>query len=165
MSKSDYQYDAHYSNNGGRDLKPRDFFSGSSNPVDFDEVIKESEARIAATIAADKPVILSVEDLAKIAEIQYLHDIALARAMKRDGHSKSGEGAMEISLGNSWQRMGAEDEDGDAVEIGVSLYAYVLGPNRNHWFASIDRALETVRVWYAQEFSSPETSEWDLAED
>jgi hypothetical protein len=151
----EYEYDNHFTNDGDRDFKPIDIFKGAEIPFDFEALTAESDARIAATASAGKPVLLTVEELAKIDEIRYLHDTALARALKRDGHSKSSEGNITIDIGNYWER-----SDGDKPEVGVNLYSYVLGPSRSHWFASIDRALETVRVWYAREMSSPAEYNW-----
>lgn len=100
---------------------------------------------------------MSLEDLAKIEEIRYLHDVALRHALDNDGSAKSSEGSLSITLGNYWERQ--EDEQ---PEAGITLYSYALGPHRSHYFASIDRALETVRVWYSEEMSysnNPEQEE------
>jgi len=166
MAESDYKYDNHYSNTYKADFKPINLFVGESADYDFDNLVAESEARIAATLKSGNEVILSPTDLAKIEEIRYLHDTALRRALKRDGHSKSNEGSLTIQLGNYWSRL---DDDGETTikpEVGVELYSYVLGPHRSHWFASIDRALETVRLWHAQEMSSPaEFEPWGEEDD
>jgi len=155
MTNTDYQYDDHFSNKGDHDLKPIDFIKGNHDTsYDYNAMVAESEARVAANLESDD-IILSRADLAKIEEIRHLHDTALARALRRDGHSKSSEGSLRLSLGNYWNRLDDDGNPTERPEVGVELYSYVLGPSRDHWFASIDRALETVRVWYAREMSLP----------
>lgn len=142
------------------EFKPRNILAQPGEPFDLDTLVKESESRIAKTVESGANPLLSVEDIAKLEEIRYLHDTALARSLKRDGHSKSSEGSLTIELGTYWARA-----DGDNPKPGVSLYSYVLGPSRMHHFGTIDRALETVRGWYATEMSQPEEyDEEDLEE-
>jgi hypothetical protein len=35
--------------------------------------------------------------------------------------------------------------------VSCSIYSYVLGPNRNHDFDSLDEALVAVKEWHAEE--------------
>jgi len=152
-------------------LKARTLFGGERASVGtkaFQTVIEESERRIAQALSSvktavstlspkkDNPYslfpIISIADQIKVAEIVHLHDLAMTRAVARDGHSKTSEGHLSLSFGNYWNRIG---EDADAPPVGVSLYAYVVGDGRSHHFGTIDRALETVRYWYARELSLP----------
>ena len=152
---------------GSFNLKARHLVTlpNSDPAVDMEGVTAESEARIAAHLAnidgsTPEGLLLSVEDQVKMSEIIYLHDTALERALRRDGHSKSGEGFFSLSFGGYFDRRGWDDTaPSEPVEVGVNLYAYVLGTGRNHYFSSIDRALETVRYWYACEMSIPEYNE------
>ena len=166
MTSSNYDYDDYHGNGGDVDLKPINFIGSNGAAVDFEQVVAESEARIAATIAAGAEVVITAEDLAKVEEIRWLHDTAIKRALARDGHSKSGEGLISLSFGTYWGRL---DDDGNPTvkqDVEVSIYAYVIGTNRSHNFATIDRALETVRVWYANEMSRPEKYDiWEGAEE
>lgn len=138
--------DDYYLNQTHPDFKPISV-GASVSDEDLKTIIKESRKRVESNVSSGVVVLTDVQQ-AQVAEMIFLHDTALRHALERDGHSKSSEGALEISFGNSWERW-----DGDNVEPGVTLYSYVLGPNRNHYFATIERALETVQVWYAMEMS------------
>lgn len=60
-----------------------------------------------------------------------------------DGYCKSSEGAISLSIPPYyWSESG---------ELGVSVYSYVFGPQREHWFDSMDEALLIVREWHARE--------------
>lgn len=65
-----------------------------------------------------------------------------------DGHCKSAEGTISIEFGNYWT-----DKNCELKITGVSIYSYVLGPNRDHYFDSIDEALESVIQWHKDEMS------------
>lgn len=146
-------------------IKARHLFSFDAiDPleIDLESVAAESEARIAASLSptqssSNKDVsasfrVISDEDQAKLSEIIYLHDTALERALRRDGHSKSSEGGISIDIGSYWDRQRDADQE---QRVAVSIYAYVIGDHRQHNFGTIDRALETVRYWYAREMAQP----------
>lgn len=65
-----------------------------------------------------------------------------------DGHCKSGEGHISIDFGNYWS-----DKKCELKITGVSIYSYVLGPSRLHYFKDLDTALETVVQWHKNEMS------------
>ena len=85
-------------------------------------------------------------------EILRLHDVALKHYIQNDdgGGHKSSEGAIEVCFGNFWDRTGWEEPGAPGI-VGVSIYSYALGPNRNHYFETIAEGLEAVRGWYATE--------------
>lgn len=89
-------------------------------------------------------------DREKLRELARLHDEAFWAADALDGHHKSSEGQITVHLTNAFERA-----DGEGMKVtGVEVYAYVLGPNRSHYFDSVDEALATVRKWHA------ETMDW-----
>lgn len=65
-----------------------------------------------------------------------------------DGYCKSAEGSISLHLGNYW-----ENADGRA-EVGVTVYSYVLGPERIHDFRTTAEALAAVRVWHQEEMAT-----------
>jgi hypothetical protein len=118
----------------------------------MDTVTRDSNDHIASLIAGStgNNLLLTVEDQAKLTEIVRLHDEAMKLALQRDGAMKSADGALSIHFGTYLSRNSIDNPEPLDSGIKVSLYAYVVGSGRNHLFNSIDRALETVRFWYAQ---------------
>lgn len=107
-------------------------------------------------------MVISEENLVKIAEIAKLHDEAFNHYQKYDGHAKSSDGAISlvINFGNVWERNASQVEP----KIGIELYSYVVARdtpsydtygNRTHWFDSIDEALSVMKEWHsiAMQFS------------
>lgn len=89
---------------------------------------------------------------AKLAHIRHL----LAEAYEHyfahsDGHCKSSEGAIDIGCPPFFWR-----EDEPPQRPAVSIYSYVFGPDRMHYFKDIDEALSAVVVWHAQEMATDE---------
>ena len=66
-----------------------------------------------------------------------------------DGHCKSGEGHISIEFGDYWS-----DKKCELKITGVSIYSYVLGPSRSHYFDTLDEALETVVQWHKDEMNT-----------
>jgi len=93
---------------------------------------------------------MNTDDLAKLEEIHRLLDEAYRYYFEHgDGHCKSSEGHVSVEFGNYWER-----QDKGLHVTGVSVYSYVLGPNRTHDFDSLDQALEVVRSWHRQEVNT-----------
>jgi hypothetical protein len=63
-----------------------------------------------------------------------------------DGHSKSSEGSISIEFGDYWS-----DKDCEGKITGVTIYSYVLGSSRLHYFDNLDEALATVVQWHDEE--------------
>jgi hypothetical protein len=66
-----------------------------------------------------------------------------------DGHCKSVEGNISLEFGDYWS-----DKECECKITGVSIYSYVLGSSRNHYFDTLDEALETVKKWHNEEMST-----------
>lgn len=105
-------------------------------------------------------VLITPEELADLAEIDRLLDEANAHAMNQDGASwKSGEGHIEVGFGNHWDR----DPEEARKPVTVSIYSYLLGPHRSHYFDNTTQALEVVRQWHRREMDDgSESGEEDL---
>ena len=93
---------------------------------------------------------ISNSDLEKLKEIAHLHDKAFWHYHQFDGHSKSGDGALRVSVnfGTVWDR----ENGATNPRIEVSIYSYVVSTDgdRNHEFESIDDALAAVTAWHAE---------------
>lgn len=106
---------------------------------------------------------ISNSDLEKLREIAHLHDEAFWHYHQFDGHSKSGDGSLRVTVnfGTVWDR-----ENGDTKpRIEVHLYSYVVATDgdRNHEFESIDAALAAVTEWHAEAMEYNPTAD-DIAE-
>lgn len=93
---------------------------------------------------------ISNSDLEKLKEIAHLHDEAFWHYHQYDGHAKSSDGSLRVTVnfGTVWDR-----ENGNTnPRIEVSLYSYVVATSsgRNHDFESIDDALTAVTAWHAK---------------
>jgi hypothetical protein len=66
-----------------------------------------------------------------------------------DGHCKSSEGHISLDFGNYW-----EDKECELKITGVQIYSYVLGPDRLHYFKSLDNALESVVQWHKEQMNT-----------
>ena len=66
-----------------------------------------------------------------------------------DGHCKSSEGYIGLDFGNYW-----EDKNCELKITGVQIYSYVLGPDRLHYFKSLDNALDAVVQWHRDELNT-----------
>lgn len=127
---------------------------------------------------------ISKEDLDKIAEIARLHDEAFWHLHQFDGHAKSGDGSIniEIGFGTVWERREAPV----SPRVGVGIYSYVVASNtpsypnfgqRNHYFETVDEALQVMKEWHAKAMSYQPTEEelqeiddfaaemWDIIKD
>lgn len=67
-----------------------------------------------------------------------------------DGYHKASEGYVEVGYPRYFDF--AEYPDGAAKR--VSIYSYVLGPQRMHEFADFDEALAEVKKWHAEQLAS-----------
>lgn len=80
---------------------------------------------------------------AKIDEIVRLVGEGSEHLIHLDGHCKSSEGAVEVSIPPfSWRE--------ESVTPSVGVYSYLMGPSRMHYFDTVDEALATVRDWHAE---------------
>jgi hypothetical protein len=113
---------------------------------------------------------ITEQDLANIKEITRLHDEAFWHLHQYDGHAKSSDGAIsiEIGFGNVWER----NESPVTPRVGVAIYSYVVAsdtpsyPNfgqRNHYFETVEEALQVMKEWHAEAMSYQPTAE-DLEE-
>lgn len=98
---------------------------------------------------------MSLDDISKLGELMRLHDEAFDAAMEFDGHCKPSDGTVSVQFTNHTDRRGGMD---GLTITSVEVYAYVVGPSRQHYFDSIDEALTAVQGWHA------ETMEWVRAE-
>lgn len=103
---------------------------------------------------------LTREDIEKLEKIQDLLDEGLAHYLTYESHCKSSEGHVSVSFGNSWER-----RDGKSP-VRVTVYSYVLSPERSTDFESVDEALEAVMEWHAEEmaYTPPEDYEEKMQE-
>ena len=83
----------------------------------------------------------------KLKEIWRLLAEAYDHYFSYDSYCKSSEGAVSVNYPTYFDM-----RDGK-TEPTISVYSYVLGPNRNHYFDNIDEALETVREWHKEEMA------------
>lgn len=100
--------------------------------------------------------------LSDVREIQRL----LAEAYRHyfensDGYCKSSEGAVSISIPPFFWDDEELDRNGYKRRPGVTVYSYVLGPSRQHYFDDSTEALEAVRVWHQEEMECDHGSIWD----
>lgn len=103
--------------------------------------------------------LITPEELADLAEIDRLLDEANAHSLAMDGHCKSSEGHVEVGFGNHWDRNPEEARK----PVTVSIYSYLLGPHRSHYFDNTTQALEVVRQWHHREMTDDhDTDEEDL---
>lgn len=65
-----------------------------------------------------------------------------------DGYCKSSEGNVAVDFGNYFERRGGQRERA------VTVYSYVLGPSRSHYFDSTREALKSVRMWHKEEMAT-----------
>ncbi len=87
------------------------------------------------------------EDKAKLLQIRHLLKEAYDHYFElSDGHSKSSEGSISIEFGDYWS-----DKNCEGKITGVSIYSYVLGSSRLHYFDNLDKALDTVIQWHDEE--------------
>jgi len=92
---------------------------------------------------------------AKLREIVRLHDEAFDHAMQEDGHHKSSEGQITVHFTNRFD----DERESDPLHIkAVEVYSYVLGPSRNHHFATVDEALAAMRKWHHSEMTCEDTA-------
>jgi len=92
---------------------------------------------------------VSPEDYTKLEEIHRLLEEAYSHYFEYEGHCKSSEGFVSIEYGTLWDRR----ETGLAIS-NVHIYSYVFCKEGRHQdFDSLDKALETVREWHAEEMA------------
>jgi hypothetical protein len=113
---------------------------------------------------------ISDETLNKISEITRLHDEAFWHLHQFDGHAKSSDGSVQIHIefGNVWER-----QDGPVQpRVSVAMYSYVVASDtplypsfgeRNHYFETVDQALQVMKEWHKAAMAYQPTPE-DLAE-
>lgn len=93
--------------------------------------------------------LLTEAELEMLAEIDNLLDEAHKHVLEfGEGLGKSGDGYFDVSFGNHF------DRDGERrYTPRILIYAYTLGPSRNHYFDSIEEALAAVREWHSTEMA------------
>jgi hypothetical protein len=113
---------------------------------------------------------ISDKTLNKISEITRLHDEAFWHLHQFDGHAKSSDGSVQIHIefGNVWER-----QDGPVQpRVSVAMYSYVVASDtplypsfgeRNHYFETVDQALQVMKEWHKAAMAYQPTPE-DLAE-
>jgi hypothetical protein len=90
---------------------------------------------------------MNKSDFNKLKKIRQLLKEAYDHYFKySDGHCKRSEGHISIDFGDYWS-----DKNCELKITGVSIYSYVLGPSRSHYFDSLDEALDTVIQWHEEE--------------
>jgi hypothetical protein len=93
---------------------------------------------------------MNQQDFEKLKKIRQLLKEAYDHYFKfSDGHCKRSEGNILLDLGNYW-----DDKNCDLKIVGINIYSYVLGPSRDHYFKSLDKALDTVVQWHKQEMET-----------
>lgn len=105
---------------------------------------------------SDRYELITAQEMADLAEIDRLLHEANEHSLRSDGHCKSSEGHIGVSLGNHWDRI--PDDEG-RKPVGVTIYSYLLGPHRDHHFDDTAQALAVVRNWHAREMSYDEERE------
>jgi hypothetical protein len=93
--------------------------------------------------------LLTAQELDDLRQIDVLLDEANAHSLARDGHCKSSEGNVSVDLGNHWDR----DPEEPRKPVKVTVYSYLLGPHRQHYFDNTKQALDVVKQWHRQEMS------------
>lgn len=81
----------------------------------------------------------------KLWDIQYFMDEAIAHAVFNGEESSDEEGYIEVSLPTFHGR-----ERGNK-DVSIGIFTHLLGPDRMHYFDSVDKALAAVRQWYEEE--------------
>jgi hypothetical protein len=93
---------------------------------------------------------MNQQDFEKLKKIRQLLKEAYDHYFKfSDGHFRGSEGNILLDLGNYW-----DDKNCDLKIVGINIYSYVLGPSRDHYFKSLDKALDTVVQWHKQEMET-----------
>lgn len=93
---------------------------------------------------------MNKSDFAKLIKIRQLLKEAYDHYFEySDGHCKISEGNISVDFGNYW-----DDKKCEMKIVGVSIYSYVLGPNRDHYFKSIDKALDAVVQWHREQMNT-----------
>lgn len=105
--------------------------------------------------------LITPEEMADLEEIDRLLDEANNHAYDNDGIGKSSEGNISVDLGNHWDR----DPEEPRKPVQVTIYAYMLGPHRSHYFDSTAQALEVVRTWHRNEMGRGDGSGFDYQDD
>lgn len=92
--------------------------------------------------------LLTEQESADLTEIQRLLDEAYKNYYEKgDGYGKSAEGHVEVAFGNTFDR-----RSGERLRP-VTVYSYVFGRGRSHFFDTPAEALEEVRGWHAEEMA------------
>lgn len=102
--------------------------------------------------------LITAQELAGLEEIDRLLDEANTHAFTDpDTMPKSSEGALTISFGTHYDR----DPEMPRTPVSVTIYAYTLGPSRQHHFDTVEEALEAVRQWHGDEMGHETEYEYD----
>lgn len=111
-------------------------------------------------LAANSHSILTGQQLWELSEIRRLITEATLHAWERDPYGKSGEGNISVNLDNPLEW---DEEYRPPRPPTVTVYSYVLGPHRAHYFDSPAQALEIVKQWHAAEMARPTDldEDWD----
>lgn len=89
-------------------------------------------------------------EMKDLQEVQRLLDEAYKHYFDlSDGYCKGSEGDISLTFGTYFDR----DDDGRFGIRGVTVYSYVLGPDRYHDFETTAEALETIKEWHAKEMA------------
>lgn len=94
---------------------------------------------------------MNQNDFNKLLEIRKLLKEAYDHCFDNDsdGSHKSQEGHISLEFGNYW-----EDKKCEMKITSVNIYSYVFGPSRNHYYDTLDEALEVVRQWHKDEMET-----------
>ena len=94
---------------------------------------------------------MNQNDFQKLLEIRKLLKEAYDHYFENDldGSHKSQEGHISLEFGNYW-----EDQKCEMKITSVNIYSYVFGSSRNHYYDTIDEALEVVRQWHKEEMNT-----------
>ena len=90
-------------------------------------------------------------DFQKLLEIRKLIKEAYDHHFENDFDAphKSQKGHISLEFGNYW-----EDKKCEMKITSVNIYSYVFGPSRNHYYDTLDEALEVVRQWHKEEMET-----------
>lgn len=100
--------------------------------------------------------LLTEQEMADLRQIDVLLNEANTHAMTLgDGGWKSSEGHISVSFGNHWER----DPSEPRKPVEVTVYSYLLGPHRSHYFDSTAQALDVVKQWHTRELAYDYTTD------
>jgi len=105
---------------------------------------------------------MNQQDFEKLLQIRKLLKEAYDHVFENDhdcGH-KSQEGHISIEFGNYW-----DDPNCEMKITSVTIYSYVFGNSRSHYYDTLDEALEVVRRWHKEEMETDYEEQRRLAKE